>query len=284
MEVAKVNNYSISKQEFDAKVQYFMQLNHLSKATPELKQKALWSLIDGVLLLQQAEQHNIEIKKEEIENQMVDHMMEFKSKQAFDNAMQKGDYNPKKYEKYIERKVKIKKFIKANFSGTDIEISDERLKNFYNENKQSFYLDETIRVSHILIDNKNNDAKERAFKIRELINNPEEFKAIANVVSTCPSNAKSGDLGFISKGKMFEEFDETAFALNVNEISQPLESVFGYHIIMVTEKKAAHYVDFEKVKKPLLKRLKAIEGELKLIEFLKDLRAKAGIQISDDLL
>ena len=82
---------------------------------------------------------------------------------------------------------------------------------------------------------------------------------------------------------MVKEFDEVAFSMNVNEISEPIKTQFGYHLIMITDKKKQTFAQFDQVKETLAKRLKQIDRELKLIRHLKALRAKADITINEEL-
>ena len=121
-------------------------------------------------------------------------------------------------------------------------------------------------------------------EIRERIKTPEDFKKEAKQCSECPSCCNEGKLDYILRGKMVKEFDEVAFSLDINEISGPVKTEFGYHIIMVTDKKAKTTAKFDKVKETLRKRLKQIDCELKLIRHLRKLRAAAKIEFFQDKL
>lgn len=83
-----------------------------------------------------------------------------------------------------------------------------------------------IKCSHILVP-KQSDAVD----ILEKIKNGQKFGAVAKEVSTCPSSKKEGDLGYFVKGQMVKEFENVAFKLQVGEISEPVKTEFGYHII-----------------------------------------------------
>ena len=68
-------------------------------------------------------------------------------------------------------------------------------------------------------------------KILEEIKNGKKFGVAAKEISTCPSSKKEGDLGYFTKGMMVKEFEDVAFTLNIGDISEPIKSEFGYHII-----------------------------------------------------
>jgi peptidyl-prolyl cis-trans isomerase C len=89
-----------------------------------------------------------------------------------------------------------------------------------------------VRACHILV-----KTKEQADQIREEIVNGRSFAAAAQQYSICPSGAQGGDLGYFSRGMMVPAFEKAAFTLPVGEISEPVETEFGWHLIMVTDKK-----------------------------------------------
>jgi peptidyl-prolyl cis-trans isomerase C len=86
-----------------------------------------------------------------------------------------------------------------------------------------------IRASHILV-----DKHSQALKVLEELKSGRDFKELARKHSTCPSGKRGGDLGFFGQGQMVKEFERAAFALNVGEVSEPVKTQFGYHIIKKT--------------------------------------------------
>lgn len=95
-----------------------------------------------------------------------------------------------------------------------------------------------IRASHILCST-DGSTKEEALKeieaIKAQIDDGGDFAKLAAKSSSCPSGSDGGDLGSFGKGAMVPAFEEAAFALEVDEISGPVETDFGYHLIMRTE-------------------------------------------------
>lgn len=89
-----------------------------------------------------------------------------------------------------------------------------------------------IRVSHILV-----EKHSHALKVLDEMNTGKNFKDLARKYSTCPSRKRGGDLGFFGRGRMVKEFDKAAFALKVGELSKPIKTQFGYHIIKKTGEK-----------------------------------------------
>lgn len=89
-----------------------------------------------------------------------------------------------------------------------------------------------VKASHILV-----KTREEADKLREEILAGKKFEDVAAEYSLCPSGANGGDLGFFGRNVMVVEFDHAAFELNVGELSKPIETNFGWHLILVTDKK-----------------------------------------------
>ncbi len=88
-----------------------------------------------------------------------------------------------------------------------------------------------VRASHILVPN-----LQAAQKVLHELKNGKDFGELAKEFSTCPSRENDGDLGFFGKGQMVKEFEEAAFSMKVGELSEPVKTEFGYHIIKVTDK------------------------------------------------
>ena len=92
-------------------------------------------------------------------------------------------------------------------------------------------MSEEVRASHILV-----QTEEEANKLYDEIKGGKNFADVAAMVSLCPSGAAGGDLGFFGKGVMVKPFEDAAFSLEVGELSKPVETQFGWHLILVTDK------------------------------------------------
>ena len=90
----------------------------------------------------------------------------------------------------------------------------------------------TVRASHILVKN-----RDEAVQIKKDIENGGSFEEYAQKYSLCPSGQRGGDLGYFGRGQMVKEFEDEAFELPVGEVSEPVLTDFGWHLIKVTDKK-----------------------------------------------
>ncbi|GGE77090.1 peptidylprolyl isomerase [Priestia taiwanensis] len=134
-----------------------------------------------------------------------------------------------------------------------------------------------IRASHILV-----ETEEKAKEVKDKLNSGTKFEDVAKEYSTDPgSKEKGGDLDFFGPGKMVKEFEDAAYALEVGQVSEPVKSSHGYHIIKVTDKKELK--PFDEVKDSLretieMKRLSDPEWQNKVI---KEALADADIKVKD---
>jgi peptidyl-prolyl cis-trans isomerase D len=149
-----------------------------------------------------------------------------------------------------------------------VKITEEKLGQYYDEHKEEFYRDEQMRARHILLKlppeaNADEDARVRAEAeaIRQRIEAGEDFATVAQQVSQDPASAEQGgDLGFFKRGAMVKAFEEVAFTLQPGDVSAPVRTDFGYHLIKVEERQEAGYQSLEAVRVELTQRLSREEA------------------------
>ena len=153
-------------------------------------------------------------------------------------------------------------YLALNFDeiAKNVQVSDEELTKLYDEQKASLGAPERRKISHILIAPADgseaalNAAQEKAAGIRERILKGEDFAKLAREVSSDALSGKGGgDLGFLNKDAQEESFTQVAEKLNSGEVSEPVKTSFGYHLIKVTELIPAKQKSFEEVKEELRK-------------------------------
>lgn len=283
MIVAEVNGYKVLRIEYETQLNRILKKMHLEEANQEARQRAIEHLIDGYLLLETASSLNFEVPADEIDSRMIDVMLQFHSEEEFNEALEREEIDISELRKKIKNEILIKHYIETKFPD-NCEVDDDKLKEIYEENIDSFETQEMIKASHILIKEPTEESRLKAEKLSQTIKTPQDFHREASNCSECPSGCSMGDLGYFPRGKMVKEFEDAAFQLEVDEISKPIRTQFGYHIIMVTDKKEPQIAPFQRVRDALKKRLQHIEAELKLLKHLKQLRAQAKITIYQEKL
>ena len=155
-----------------------------------------------------------------------------------------------------------------------VTISDEEVKKYFEDNKEMFKGETSVRAKHILIDN-----EDKAKEIKEKINNGLSFEDAAREFSTCPSNSQGGDLGTFTRGKMVPEFENAAFELEIGQISEPVKTQFGYHLIKVDEKLPEVMKSFDEVKDSLKLNLLGQKQNMEYIKLINDLKQEQKVEI-----
>jgi parvulin-like peptidyl-prolyl isomerase len=125
------------------------------------------------------------------------------------------------------------------------------------------------------------DKEKKAKSLFDRVKKGEDFGALAKEFSDDPgSKERGGDLDFFAKDQMVPEFAEAAFALKKNEVSQPVRSQFGYHVIKATDRKPEGTASLEEAKPQLLAYLKRQKKQAAVEEVVRGLRAAAKVQIN----
>lgn len=186
------------------------------------------------------------------------------------DAMEKGLNEEEDFIKELERvKANVLKQYAINKLLSDVRVTEEEMMDFYKSQKDNFIEPEKVRASHILV-----DTEEKAKEILEEIKGGLSFEDAAKKYSSCPSNAVGGDLGEFPRGKMVIEFEEAAFSMEEGQISQPVKTQFGYHLIKVVSKKEASLIPFENLKEQIEKHLLGLKQEEKYTSSIDSLKEK----------
>lgn len=358
---AEVNGEEISRYDLDRAMN--MQRRQLAQQLGQdfdasllddrlLRDSALGSLIDRMLLLQSAKNANFAFSSEALD-QLILQTPEFQvdgafSAARFDQVIQQMGYSRLQFRQLLEQEMLIGQ-LRAGISGTGfvtdqqvdnfarlemqtrdfatltlpaqqeaIEVGDEQIKEYYEANadrfrtpeqviveyvelkKESFFdqvevsdeelqelyqkqianLAEQRRAAHILIETggelSDDEAKAKIDEIATRVKNGDDFAAVAKEASQDPGSAnEGGDLGFAGPGVYDPAFEDALYALNEGEVSAPVKSEFGWHIIKLLGVQSPEVPAFESLKPQLVRELKAQQVEQRFVETSKQLEDSA---------
>jgi peptidyl-prolyl cis-trans isomerase C len=286
--VATVNGTDISRAQlqdiFNAAVQSSgMKVADLSTAQQLGGYNQLLNdLIDRQLLLGAASKE--EISNEDVEAEIKKFKSQFPDEAIFEAQMKQAGMTTEKLQNDVREELKIRRWMESQIKAP--EITDADAKSFYESNIKEFEQPETVKASHILfmvdadapadvVKQKEEAAKKAAARAK----NGEDFATLAKELSEEPGASESGgDLGFFPKDRMVPEFATAAFAQNLNDIGEPVKTQFGWHVIKVTDKKAAGTVPFDEVDDQITAYLKTTRQREAVQKVMKDLKDSAKIQ------
>lgn len=159
-------------------------------------------------------------------------------------------------------------------------VSDQEVKEFYEKNKDEFATTKEVKASHILV-----KTEEEARKVLDRLKAGEKFESLARALSIDKASAKNGgDLGYFSRGQMVPEFEKAALALNTGEVSAPVKTPFGYHLIKVTDRKTGPAMEFERIRDLISQKLAADRQREAFDSYLTELKKTHKVEIHADAL
>ncbi len=268
--VATVNGEEIFRKELDRRLSVYKRMNQ--EVTRAVQIDVISRLAMKVLLNQFIEGQNIVVSDGEMQGmrEQIKYYLRSNpndSEKSLGEILETQGSNIGELEGEIRRTLALSKYL-------DQRVGDDE-KSSYFESNIGVFNGEKVKLSHILIDTTKlktdaelETAKQKIEEVKKEIDNGADFAETAEKYSTCSSAKDGGDVGFYEKsGSLVEELDEVAFSMKVGEISEPVKTQFGYHIIKVTGKvegkdvsygDVADIVDFyflERKKEALLKGL-----------------------------
>lgn len=276
---AKVNDETISYQTLDKQYDLFFTLTGYPEQYKEVitKDKYLSQLIVESLLLQEAAKNGMTleaVQNEEVKQVVDNYLTQLQTSQEefVTNLIEKG-LTIDEVITYFKRQIVMMNFLNSTILG-NITITDEMVKKYYEDNKADFTATEgQIRARHILV-----NTSEEAEDIIKQLKNGTDFAELAKEKSMDPGSAiRGGDLGFFTKDQMIKEFSDAAFALeNEVDISEPVKTIYGYHIIQKESDAVSQKEAEEGIKLVLL----ADQQRTALQSYLEELKTKSTIELN----
>lgn len=319
--IVTVNGEAITKADYE-KVMDVVKNNPQYKQAPEeqkkedspmmlmARERIVQDLIVRKLLDQEYAKRKISASGEEIKAKKDEVIKQLGSRERFDELMKQNNVKESDVDKDIANEIKVVKLLEAT---SNIAVSDNEVKDFYNQNQAQFNFPQRVRASHILIEanpelirktiiDADKDGKLSAAdidkKVKEeldkkmalakdvraqALKDPNSFASLAKKYSDDKASAvQGGDLGFFPKEAMVKEFSDVAFSIKPNTISDIVVTRFGNHIIMVTDRAAAGLAPFEQVKGEIRAYLEQGKKVAALQNLFNGLKSNAKIEFNDD--
>ncbi len=255
--VATVNGEKIASDTIDMIVQQGASQGMVQQPNPAIKKVILGKLIDMTLFSQAGKKAGLE--KDADYKKAVEMM--------------------KKQESLFKKQVLSTLYLRKEALDS-IKVTPDEVKSYYDKNKDQFKVGEQVKASHILVAT---EAEAKAIKAE--LDKGASFKKLAKEKSTDPSASRGGNLGWFGRGMMDPDFEKAAFALKkAGDVSAPVKTKFGWHIIKLTGRKAASIRPLDKVKGLIEQKLMQDKQKKAYDDILAKLKKAADIKINDTAL
>ncbi len=213
-------------------------------------QEVLSGMIVQKLMIQKAKELNIKVDESKIKNMATRYLKQVKGRYGSDaefaadlrqSSLTEADLL-KYYEDMLTESALTEQMVSQQIS-SKINIGDDEIEEFYEATKDTLAKKPTTwKVGMIIREIKSSEASRNAKlkeleQIQERLKKGEDFATLASTESDCPSKEVGGDLGFFTAGMMVKPFEDAAYKLNIGEVSEIVETQFGYHLIKMEEKK-----------------------------------------------
>lgn len=288
--IAKVNGVEVDREEFISKYTKMTKaFTTRSKDIPEglaqrYKQSILKQLVDKELLSQEIKKQDIKVSAEAMASEFADYKKMFRTDENFDRYLKTSGTTEDAIKQNIDHNLAVNKLLEEKGG---LKVPAEEVKKYFDDNTSRYEIKEQVRASHILIkvaagaDKKVEDeAKKKADEVyKEAKKAGADFGDLAKKYSEGPTAPRGGDLSYFQRGRMVPEFDKVVFDMKVNDVSKPVRTQFGWHVIQLTDKKEGRQKPFEEVKESIEKLLINKNSRKAKAEMLKKLKDAAKIEV-----
>lgn len=255
--VAIVDGEKISKDDYKDELSFYASM---LASQQQLKNSIVTMMVQDKLIANDIKKNDIKIDDKEVDDALMQSVQNFGGQEQFDKTLDDYNMSLDKFKETLKKDLMYKKH--REWFDSNNEVTDDEIKKYFEDNKDEFA---KVDASHILVQD-----EETAKEIKEKIDNGEDFAKLAEEYSTDTASAKNGgSVGAFAKGQMVKEFEDAAFAMKEGEVSDPVKSQFGYHIIKVNKVTDS----FEDSKEEITKKIK----DQKYADYIKKLHEESNV-------
>jgi peptidyl-prolyl cis-trans isomerase C len=288
--VAHVNGEDITRSDFESALRNF-ETNARGAIPPTERDRLYRAILDDVIsyrvLLQEARSRKIAVADAEVDARLSDVMKkQFASSEDFKKMLEARQLTQERVKAEMKNEMIVRRLIESEITPRISPKADE-IEAFYKRDPKQFQVQEKVRASHVLIGvpagadaSTKAAAMSKAVTVLKKARAGGDFAALAREYSEDPGSATTGgDLGFLEQGKTVGPFNDVAFKLGKGEISDVVETEYGYHVIKVTDKQPARTVALDEARPQIENYLKGVNAQKETQAFVRMLRSKSKIEV-----
>jgi peptidyl-prolyl cis-trans isomerase C len=257
---AIVNGAVITKEELDGEV-FLVQRTVLGTGKPltcsllaAIQKEVLDSLIRREILFQESRKAGTKVDPKEIDKEIDGLKKKFLSEAEYRNELNRKNISEDKLRVQLERGLSIQRYVDRQFV-KKVKIADADVMAYYESHLSLLKQPLQVRVSHILIQSdskwdasRKQEARRKADQILRELKRGKDFAAVAREQSDGPTRTNGGELGYIKMGQLEKQLEDVVFSLKAGDISDVVETVYGFHLFKVVDRKAESIEAYDNVK------------------------------------
>jgi len=280
--VALVNGEVISRSDFETELARELgAADGLNPQSPEqiepLRRALLETLVDRTLLLQAAKSAGISVSADDVDRRLMRMSSDFPA-EGFDQALANGQLAMADLKQKTQILLTTEKLF-AEVVYPRVAVTEEEIRKHFEEHPEQFREPEQVRAAQIVV-----KGIDDARRLQRELRAGKKFADLARMHSLSADAKLGGDLGFFERGVMPSAFDQAAFSLGIGEVSDVVESDYGFHLFKVLDKKPSRKKDLNEVRAQIEKTLLEKKRASAQAAFLKSLKDKAEVRINEPLL
>ncbi len=264
--------------------QHGMPEEQIRQQLPALRDRAIEQAIGEKLLFLEADELDIRVSDQEVDESVFKMAREVGGMEKLRSVLARQNLDERTLREQIRRGKRVDKLVERIVSSS-AEPTEEEIQEHFEQHRGEYSKPERVLAQHILITPQGDspeskeEARRKISAIRERVANGADFAAEAKAHSHCPSKDKGGSLGWFARGMMVPAFESAAFGMKDGEVSDIVETQFGYHIIYRTGHEDAKEADFDEARESVRDFLRHAKRGEALSAHVAELRKKADIQI-----
>jgi peptidyl-prolyl cis-trans isomerase C len=285
--VARVNGEAIGKAEFESAVRN-LEGRAGGQVPADQRDRVYRGVLDQLiayrLLIQETKARKMAIFDADVDARVAEIKKQFPSEEAFKQTLAQQKMTEAQLREDAKADMLVTKMLEFEVK---VSVPPQEVTAFYQQNPEKFQQGERARASHILIrlpekaDEKvKQEARAKAADVMKQVTSGQDFAALAKQHSQDPGSATNGgDLGYFQQGQMVGAFERAAFALKPGEVSDIVETPFGFHIIKLVDKQPARTVPIDEVRPQIEQFLQNQQRQTKTQSFVESLKTKGKVEI-----
>lgn len=264
-----------------------MTTEELKAQLPEMRKKAIDQVVGAKLLMMEADRLDIQVSPDDVSAKLAAMKVDVGGEDKFQEVLKKQNINESQVVDGIKRGKRMDKLIEQITQGLD-DPTEQEIEEHFDQNAEDYFRPERVQAQHILLkpaSDKLEDretSKSKLMELRNKIQLGEDFADVASQFSECPSGKKSGgSLGWFARGMMIPEFDDAVFAMELEELSDVVETPLGFHLIKLNGYEEGGAVTLDEVADKVRDFLRHATRGRMISAYVEELKGKAEIDIQE---